>query len=238
MPVVLMQGRAHYYEGYSYEEVTRPVRIFKQMGVESMVVTNAAGAVRAGAGDLRVGDVMMIVDHVNLANLAGKNPLVGPNDERLGTRFVDMSDAYNPRLRTAAAAAALHVGVDLKRGVFAYVGGPTFETPAEVRLLNILGADSVAMSSVPEVTVARHVGIECLGFSMISNLCLETHRPEILQEELAGDKPAGAEHLDVLKNVQEYAVPNLKKLLRRFFEVETARDKGYTNDNAATVTRN
>lgn len=218
--VVLMQGRAHYYEGYSYEAVTRPVRIFKSLGVEAMVVTNAAGAVQAG-GELRVGDIMMIVDHVNMAGLAGKSPLVGPNDERLGGRFVDMSDAYCPRLRAAASMAAEGAGVPLRRGVFAYVGGPTFETPAEVRLLKVLGADAVAMSSVPEVTVARHVGISCLGFSMISNICLETHHPEILHgDELSGEKPPMAEHLDVLKNVQEYAVPNLKKVLRQLFTAQ------------------
>ncbi|MFF2482095.1 purine-nucleoside phosphorylase [Paenibacillus sp. NPDC058071] len=163
-PVVLMRGRFHMYEGYGPELTAFPVRVMKALGVGSMLVTNAAGGVNTG---YEPGDLMLISDHINLT---GKNPLIGPNDDALGVRFPDMSEAYSKRLRNAAKETAAKLGLTVREGVYAGLLGPTYETPAEIRMLRVLGADAVGMSTVAEVITARHAGIEVLGISCISNM--------------------------------------------------------------------
>ncbi|WP_027417368.1 purine-nucleoside phosphorylase [Aneurinibacillus terranovensis] len=162
--VVAMQGRFHFYEGYSLDLVTFPVRVMKAMGVKKIIVTNAAGGVNESFSP---GDLMLIKDHINLT---GHNPLIGPNDESFGVRFPDMSDAYTPALREIARNVAEKNGIALKEGIYAGLTGPSYETPAEIRMLRILGGDAVGMSTVPEVIVARHAGMEILGISCISNM--------------------------------------------------------------------
>ncbi|MDR7072615.1 purine-nucleoside phosphorylase [Fictibacillus barbaricus] len=162
--VVVMQGRFHYYEGYSMEKVTFPVRVMKLIGVETIVVTNAAGGVNE---EFEAGDLMLITDHIN--NF-GVNPLIGANDNSFGVRFPDMSEAYTSSLQEVARSVAKELGLTLKEGVYAGNTGPSYETPAEVRMLRVLGADAVGMSTVPEVIIARHAGIKVLGISCISNM--------------------------------------------------------------------
>jgi purine-nucleoside phosphorylase len=160
----MMAGRVHLYEGYTAAEVVFPVRLLGMLGVESLIVTNAAGGVdpRFSSGVL-----MLITDHINLT---GHNPLVGPNDERFGTRFPDMTEAYDPELRELAKRAAVETGVALDHGVYLGLLGPTYETPAEVRMTRILGGDAVGMSTVLEVIAANHMGIRVLGISCITNM--------------------------------------------------------------------
>jgi purine-nucleoside phosphorylase len=165
-PVFVMQGRVHYYEGYSMSQVTLPVRVMQMLKIETLVVTNAAGGINP---DFVPGDVMLITDHLNLAGMAGLNPLIGPNLDEIGPRFPDMSQAYDRNLADLARAAAKQAGITLREGVYAGLSGPSFETPADLRFLRVAGADSVGMSTVPEVTVARHGGMRVLGFSGISN---------------------------------------------------------------------
>jgi len=162
--VVAMQGRFHFYEGYSFEKVTFPVRVMKELGVESLIVTNAAGGVNESFSP---GDLMLITDHIN--NM-GSNPLIGKNDERLGVRFPDMSVAYCKDLRNQAKEIASSLNIKLQEGVYVGNTGPTYETPAEVRMIRTLGGDAVGMSTVPEVIVARHGGLKVLGISCISNM--------------------------------------------------------------------
>lgn len=169
-PAVVMQGRVHYYEGYSMQQVTLPVRVMRQLGVETLVVTNAAGGLNPAFG---AGDVMLIVDHINLVGMTGANPLRGPNDPSLGPRFPDMSKAYDRELRRLATAVAAEAGLPLRQGVYVGLTGPTFETPADIRFLRMLGADAVGMSTVPEVIVARHGGMRVLGLSGISNVAID-----------------------------------------------------------------
>lgn len=163
-PVVMMKGRFHGYEGYGPETVSFPVRVMKELGITTLIVTNAAGGINE---EFQVGDLMVIRDHINLT---GRNPLIGPNDSALGVRFPDMSEAYSKRLRAIAHGVAERQGLKLQEGVYLGLLGPSYETPAEIRMLRILGGDSVGMSTVPEVIVARHAGIEVLGFSCISNM--------------------------------------------------------------------
>ena len=162
--VVAMQGRFHFYEGYSMEKVTFPVRVMKLLGVETLIVTNAAGSVNESYAP---GDLMIITDHINLM---GTNPLIGANEERFGPRFPDMSEAYNKDLREKAKAIASSLGLDVKEGVYIGNTGPTYETPAEVRMARVLGGDAVGMSTVPEVIVARHCGMKVLGISCLTNM--------------------------------------------------------------------
>ncbi|WP_374702566.1 purine-nucleoside phosphorylase [Bacillus sp. M6-12] len=162
--VVAMQGRFHFYEGYSMDKVTFPVRVMKLIGVEKLIVTNAAGGVNE---EFSAGDLMLITDHINNT---GTNPLIGPNDERFGPRFPDMSEAYSKELGEKARDAARKQGIILKEGIYVGNSGPTYETPAEVRLARVLGGDAVGMSTVPEVIVARHSGIKVLGISCITNM--------------------------------------------------------------------
>jgi len=164
--VFVQQGRAHYYEGHSLQQVTLPVRVMQLLGIKVLVVTNAAGAVNP---NFRPGDVMLITDHINFMGMAGQSPLRGPNAPELGTRFPDMSVAYDRELRATALAVAEVAGIKLHQGVYICLGGPSFETPADLRFLRAVGVDAVGMSTVPEVTVARHGGLRVLGFSGISN---------------------------------------------------------------------
>lgn len=170
--VLAMQGRFHYYEGYSLQEVTFPVRVMKALGIHSLVVTNAAGGVNE---EFTQGELMMITDHINFM---GDSPLMGPNDDTLGERFVDMSKAYDPEYKTLIRQAAADLNIDLQEGVYMGFSGPTYETPAEVRMARTLGADAVGMSTVPEVIVATHAGLRVAGVSCITNLAAG------MQEEL------------------------------------------------------
>ncbi|WP_100331473.1 purine-nucleoside phosphorylase [Bacillus xiapuensis] len=162
--VVAMQGRFHFYEGYSFDQVTFPVRVMKALGVETLIVTNAAGGVNES---FQPGDLMIIADHINMM---GGNPLIGPNDSRLGVRFPDMSEAYSKKLRQLAKDVAASIHLKVQEGVYVGNTGPAYETPAEVRLARTIGGDAVGMSTVPEVIVARHSGLEVLGISCISNM--------------------------------------------------------------------
>ncbi len=188
--VAMMQGRAHYYEGYSMQQVTFPVRVFRQMGVGVLIVTNAAGGLNP---EFRAGDLMLIADHINLVGMAGLNPLRGPNDPDLGPRFPDMSRAYDVELRAIARRVAQREGIPLREGVYIMLAGPSFETPADMRFLRAIGADAVGMSTVPEVTVARHGGMRVLGISGISNtlspdLAAAGHDDTTHEEVLAAGK--------------------------------------------------
>lgn len=163
-PVVAMQGRVHFYEGYAPWQVAFPARVLCALGIHGLVVTNAAGGINPA---FQVGDLMALTDHLNLS---GFNPLVGHNDPTLGPRFPDMSHAYQPALRAKLHAAANAEGLQLREGVYAQLSGPSYETPAEIRMLRTLGADAVGMSTVPEVLVASHMGIPVVGISCITNL--------------------------------------------------------------------
>lgn len=165
-PVLVMQGRTHFYEGISMSQMTLPVRVMQRMGIEILVVTNAAGAINP---DFTPGDLMLITDHLNFVGMAGFNPLIGPNMEEFGPRFPDMSQAYDRALGELARQAARENNLELREGIYVGLSGPSFETPADLRFLRIAGADAVGMSTVPEVTVARHGGIRVLGISGISN---------------------------------------------------------------------
>ncbi|KAM9329893.1 purine nucleoside phosphorylase [Gastrophryne carolinensis] len=165
---VCMQGRFHFYEGYPLWKVTFPIRVFRLIGVETVILTNAAGGLNQ---DYKVGDIMVIMDHINMPGFAGQNPLSGPNEERFGTRFPPMSDAYDKDLRKLALAVGqeLGFGEKMRQGVYCSLGGPNFETIAECRMLISLGADAVGMSTVPEVIIARHCGLRVLGMSLVTN---------------------------------------------------------------------
>lgn len=165
-PVLVMQGRVHYYEGYSMAQVVLPVRVFQRLGIEILVVTNAAGAINP---EFVPGDVMLITDHLGLAGMMGLNPLIGPNLDEFGPRFPDMSQAYDRELASLARRVAKENLLTLREGVYTGLSGPSFETPADLRFLRAAGADAVGMSTVPEVTIARHGGTQVLGFSGISN---------------------------------------------------------------------
>jgi purine-nucleoside phosphorylase len=171
VPVVTQKGRAHFYEGYGLDQVTFPIRVMKRLGVETVILTNAAGGINPA---FAVGDVMLLHDHINFVGLAGHNPLVGPNDESFGVRFVPMTNTYDRDLRILAQAAAADAGLTLHQGVYVCVAGPVFETPAEIRMLRLLGADAVGMSTVHEVIAARHAGMRVLAFSGITNKAIDS----------------------------------------------------------------
>ena len=162
--VIAMQGRFHFYEGYGLEAVTFPIRVMKQLGVHSLALTNAAGGI---SYSFTPGDLMLITDHINLT---GQNPLIGPNDPEQGPRFTDMSQAYDAEYQAKIKQVASQMGLDLKEGVYLGLTGPTYETPAEIRMCRVLGADAVGMSTVPEAIVARHAGLRIFGISCITNL--------------------------------------------------------------------
>lgn len=196
-PVLVMQGRVHFYEGISMSQVTLPVRVMQRLGVEILVVTNAAGAINP---NFAPGDLMLITDHLNFVGMAGFNPLIGPNMQEFGPRFPDMSQAYDRALNNLARQAARETNTQLQEGVYVGLSGPSFETPADLRFLRMAGADAVGMSTVPEVTVARHGNTRVLGISGISN-----------KANLDGDTITT--HEEVLE-AGALIVPKLEKILR------------------------
>jgi purine-nucleoside phosphorylase len=178
VPLIAMQGRVHFYEGYSLEQVTFPIRAFKLLGIKTLILTNAAGGVNV---QLTQGALMVLSDHVNLM---GDNPLRGPNDSRFGPRFPDLTSAYSPELQEIAVEEAKALGIEIRRGIYAALAGPSYETPAEIHLLRSLGADAVGMSTVPEVIVARQMNIEVLGISCITNMAAGISDQPINHEEV------------------------------------------------------
>jgi purine-nucleoside phosphorylase len=164
VPVAILQGRYHYYEGHDISDVVFPVRVLGKLGVKSLLLTNAAGGINR---ELEPGDLMVIRDHINLM---GINPLHGANDERLGPRFPDMSSVYEPKFQDVIADAQKEIGLAVKKGVYLALSGPSYETPAEIRMLATLGADAVGMSTVPEAICARHMGLRVAGISCVTNL--------------------------------------------------------------------
>lgn len=195
-PVVAMQGRFHYYEAYPLQQITFPVRVMKFLGVRSLLVSNAAGALNR---DFRRGDLMIITDHINLL---GDNPLIGPNDDALGPRFPDMSEPYNRELIALAEECAKSLKIKVQKGVYAAMQGPSLETRAEYRFLQTIGADAVGMSTVPEDIVAVHMGIKVLGFSILTDECFpETLQPVSLEEVIAAANEAEPRMTAVMKEV-------------------------------------
>jgi len=176
--VVAMQGRFHYYEGYTTKEVTFPVRVMKFLGIKTLILSNASGGVNP---DFEIGDIMLINDHINLLP---SNPLIGPNISELGPRFLDMHDAYDKKLLEKAKKIAKKNGIKVQEGVYAAVSGPCFETPSEYRYIRRVGADTVGMSTVPEVQVARHMGIPCFAVSIITDLGVEGQVVEVSHDEV------------------------------------------------------
>lgn len=184
--VAIMSGRLHFYEGHAMKDVTFPTRVMKKLGVEILVLTNASGAVNTG---FLPGDLMLITDHINLS---GQNPLIGPNEDELGDRFPDMTNLYDPALQALARNVSADIHFPIREGVYAFLTGPSYETPAEIRMMRILGADAVGMSTVPEAIVARHGGMRVLGLSCATNMAAG-----ILDQPLA--------HKEVLETAQRVA---------------------------------
>jgi purine-nucleoside phosphorylase len=182
--VICQQGRAHFYEGYSQQQVTFPIRVMHFMGVKTLILTNAAGGLNKS---YNAGDIMVINDHINLVGLVGHNPLIGPNDKSIGPRFIGMVQSYNRNLRKLAHKVAKENNLTLQEGVYCCISGPSFETPAEIRMLRNAGGDSVGMSTAHEVIIARHAGMRVLAFSSVTNLAIdsvdvdeETNHEEVL----------------------------------------------------------
>jgi purine-nucleoside phosphorylase len=196
--VVAMQGRFHFYEGYSMQQITFPVRVMKALGIGHLLISNACGGINP---HFRAGDIMIIADHINLL---GCNPLIGKHDDRLGLRFPDMSEPYHRGLVALAEQAALAEKIKIQKGVYAALSGPCLETAAEYRFLRTIGADAVGMSTVPEVIVAVQAGLKVLGLSIITDMCL----PDAL-------KPA---HIDDIINVANTAEPKLTTLIKKVIE--------------------
>jgi purine-nucleoside phosphorylase len=210
--VVILQGRVHYYEGYTPAQVTFPMRVLGALGVRAVVLTNAAGGIKEG---YRVGQLVALADHINFT---GFNPLVGPNEARFGflpgsgLRFFDMTEAYSKALRTLAREAAQEVGFELDEGVYLAVCGPSFETPAEIRAFRALGATLVGMSTVPETIVARHMGIEVLGISCVTNLAAGLSATQLSHEEVF---EAGRKVEDRLARLLERLAPKIADKIKQ-----------------------
>ncbi len=178
-PLIVMQGRIHYYEGHDITQVVLPTRVLCLLGIDTFIITNAAGSVRSEIGP---GSIVAIRDHLNML---GANPLRGENDDRLGTRFPDMSQAYDPELRELAKTTAEKKGWELTEGVYACMPGPSYETPAEVKMVSIVGGDLVGMSTVPEVLAARHMGARILGLSCVTNMAAGLSKTLLSHQEVA-----------------------------------------------------
>lgn len=202
-PVCVMQGRVHFYEGYSPAQLGFPIRVMQLFGVKQLIVTNAAGGLRSG---FVVGDIMAIIDHINLVGLSGNNPLRGPNDDRFGVRFPGVSSVYDRGLLAELRQEAIAQEIPLREGVYAMVAGPSFETPAEIRFLRTIGADAVGMSTAPEVVTAAQAGIKVSGISLITN---------ISQDVVDLKEPEQDLHQEVLEAGQA-AMPRLISLLEGF----------------------
>ncbi|NEW63394.1 purine-nucleoside phosphorylase [Granulicatella sp. zg-ZJ] len=198
--VLVMKGRFHYYEGYALDAITFPIRVFKALGIDSVFLTNAAGGVNE---TFKPGTLMMITDHINYA---GPNPLIGANDEEIGPRFPDMTKVYTPEYQTIIRQAAKEVGVDLKEGVYTWYSGPSYETPAEIRMFRLLGTDAIGMSTVPEAIVARHAGMKVMGISCITNLAAGMSGNALSHEEVV-EVTQKVKHLfkDLVKKTLELA---------------------------------
>lgn len=187
-PIAVMVGRVHAYEGYKPAQVVFPMRMLRQFGIEQVILTNAAGAIREG---LQPGELVLISDHINMS---GQNPLAGPNDERFGPRFFDMTGAYSPRLRALAQETARSQGFAMKEGVYMSVMGPSYETPSEILAFRALGADLIGMSTVQETIAARHMGMEVLGISCVTNLAAGLQQTPLAHDDvLATGKRAGGQ---------------------------------------------
>ena len=194
--VAAMQGRFHFYEGYSLEEVTFPIRVLKLLGVRTLILTNAAGSLNT---EFTPGSLMVITDHINLL---GVNPLVGPNDDRFGPRFPDLTSVYARRLQDLVISEANAIGLDMRRGIYAALSGPSYETPAEIHMVRTLGADAVGMSTVPEAIVARHMNMEVIGISCITNLAAGvSNRPVDHSQVIATGERVRAEFAELLRRV-------------------------------------
>lgn len=198
--VLMMQGRFHYYEGHEMDTVTYPIKVMKKLGIHTVILTNAAGGVNVY---FKPSDLMLITDHINFM---GTNPLIGPNDDTLGTRFPDMSEVYTKDLREKAHVSAKKLGIDLQEGVYAALTGPTYETPAEVKMIRLLGADAVGMSTVPEAIVASYCKMKVLGLSCICNSAagistVGLSHEEVLDAANAAKSKFKALVLDVIKNI-------------------------------------
>ena len=212
VPVAVLRGRLHYYEGYSLQQVTFPVRVLRRLGAEVLIITNAAGGLNE---EYRTGDLMALRDHINLPGLAGLNPLVGPDEPELGVRFLDLTDPYDAALRERAIELGAELGARIHQGVYAAVAGPSFETRGEVRFLRLAGADAVGMSTAPEVIVARHERMRVLGLSVITN----NAAPGVADDEVS--------HEGVLA-VAERAAPALRGIIRGV--IRELRDAGWPRD--------
>jgi purine-nucleoside phosphorylase len=201
--VCAMQGRFHFYEGYTPQQVTFPIRVMYLLGIKTLILTNAAGGIHP---DFHAGDLMVIEDHINFLGMTGANPLYGPNLETFGVRFPSMSNVYSAYLRRLAHEVAVQQGEVLRRGVYGSLAGPTFETPAEVRFLRLIGVDAVGMSTAPEATVASHAGMQVLGISTITNVAIDVL-----------DTEAETSHEEVLETGKS-VVPRLTQLLLGILE--------------------
>ncbi len=197
--VIVLQGRIHFYEGYSVQQITLPIRVMIALGINTLIVTNAAGGMNP---DFKPGDLMLISNHINIPGMAGQNPLRGPNDESIGPRFPDMTEPYDLELRASAHQIAEREGFLVQEGVYAFVAGPSFETPAELHFLRMVGGDAVGMSTVPSVIVARHAGIRVLGISTITNMAIPDPEPGTFQN-----------HEEVLETGR-LVIPRLAALVR------------------------
>ncbi|MEW6233015.1 MAG: purine-nucleoside phosphorylase [Chloroflexota bacterium] len=220
--VAVLQGRVHFYEGYSMSEVGFPVRVLGSLGCEILIVTNAAGGLNRS---YEAGDLMLITDHIYLPGMAGHHPLRGPNDASLGPRFPDMAQPYDLELRQVAQTVAAKLGIPLRLGVYVMVAGPSYETPAEVAFLRLIGADAVGMSTAPEVVVARHAGLRVLGISCISNMIPspgEVAGPMVAKPPHGGHGELG--HEEVLATAAQ-ATPRLLALIRGILQ-ELSRPEG------------
>lgn len=201
VPVVAMQGRFHYYEGYSLKECTFPIRVMKMLGIKNLFLSNASGGVNA---NFEIGDIMLINDHINLLP---DNPLRGKNIDELGPRFPDMSEPYSKNLNTRVFNIAKQNNIKLQQGVYAVLSGPTFETPAEYKYIQIIGADTVGMSTVPEVIVARHMDLPCMAMSIITDLGVDGKIVEISHEEVQ----------EVAKEAEPKMTLIIKELLKEIY---------------------
>ena len=196
VPIAAMQGRFHFYEGYPLDDVTFPIRVLKLLGVKTLILTNAAGSLNT---ELTPGSLMIISDHINLM---GANPLIGPNEDRFGPRFPDLTSTYDPELQSLVIEEANAMDIDLRRGVYAALSGPSYETPAEIHMVRTLGADAVGMSTVPEAIVARHMEMRIIGISCITNLAAGvSNRPIDHSQVMEIGKRVRAEFTELLRRV-------------------------------------
>ena len=177
-PIVAMQGRNHYYEGHSMIEITYPIRIMKMLGIHTLITSNATGGMKE---DMEIGDIMFVNDHINMM---GDNPLLGPNDDELGPRFLDVSKVYDKEMISHAKRFSFNNNIKVHEGVLSALSGPTYETPSEYKWLRIIGADAVGMSTIPEMLVAKHMGLRCFAMSLITDLGIIGKIVEISHEEV------------------------------------------------------